>query len=120
VPGRWPKRGAEQRDGEVAACPAQPPGRGRRQGFGSPVTFLVSHRILPPEKVRRIALLSDGATRFVEFGLGTFANVLDILESQTPARLFGHVREAEASDPAGERSPRAKKTDDIAAIYLPT
>lgn len=70
-------------------------------------------------EVQRIALLSDGATRFVEFGLGSFADALDILGSAAPQRLFDQVRAAEASDPAGERWPRAKRRDDIAAAYLP-
>ncbi|MEQ4718614.1 protein phosphatase 2C domain-containing protein [Nonomuraea sp. B19D2] len=73
----------------------------------------------PAGQVRRIALLSDGATRFVEFGLGEFADALDILGSQAPGRLFDRVRAAEASDPDGERWPRAKRMDDIAAVYLP-
>lgn len=74
----------------------------------------------PAEDVRRAALLSDGATRFVEFGLGTFGDALDILESATPGELFDLVRKAEASDPSGERWPRAKRRDDIAAVYLPS
>lgn len=73
----------------------------------------------PADDVNRIALLSDGATRFVEFGLGTFVDALDILGSSAPELLFDRVREAEASDPAGERWPRAKRQDDIAAAYLP-
>lgn len=73
----------------------------------------------PTADVRRVALLSDGATRFVEFGLGSFADVLDILGSAAPERLFDRVRTAEASDPEGERWPRAKRRDDIAAAYLP-
>lgn len=72
----------------------------------------------PCDEVRRVALLSDGATRFVEFGLGSFADALDLLGSETPERLFDRVREAEASDPIGERWPRAKRQDDIAAAYL--
>jgi hypothetical protein len=73
----------------------------------------------PVGDVRRVALLSDGATRFVEFGLGSFADALDILGSDKPERLFDRVRMAEASDPEGERWPRAKRQDDIAAAYLP-
>ena len=73
----------------------------------------------PASDVNRLALLSDGATRFVEFGLGTFVDALDILGSSAPEMLFDQVREAEASDPAGERWPRAKRQDDIAAAYLP-
>ena len=72
----------------------------------------------PCDEVRRVALLSDGATRFIEFGLGSFADALDLLGSETPERLFDRVREAEASDPIGERWPRAKRQDDIAAAYL--
>ncbi len=73
----------------------------------------------PAESVSRIALLSDGATRFVEFGLGSFRDALDILDSSQPYRLFDRVREAEASDPSGRRWPRAKRRDDVAAAYLP-
>jgi hypothetical protein len=73
----------------------------------------------PVQEVERVALLSDGATRFVEFGLGDFGDVLDILGSATPGELFDQVRKAEASDPSGERWPRAKRQDDIAAVYLP-
>lgn len=74
---------------------------------------------VPVEDVGRAALLSDGATRFVEFGLGSYADLLDILETSTPARLFDIVRQAEAADPDGARWPRAKKRDDIAAVFLP-
>ncbi|WP_336214135.1 protein phosphatase 2C domain-containing protein [Nonomuraea sp. LPB2021202275-12-8] len=73
---------------------------------------------LPSAEVRRISLLSDGATRFVEFGLGLWTDLFDILGSATPGRLFDQVREAEAEDPKGERWPRAKRHDDIAAIYV--
>ncbi|WP_344485176.1 protein phosphatase 2C domain-containing protein [Nonomuraea monospora] len=73
----------------------------------------------PAGQVRRLALLSDGATRFVEFGLGTFADLLDVLDSRTPWRLFDEIRAAETSDPGGERWPRAKRHDDISVVFLP-
>ncbi|MEW1838546.1 protein phosphatase 2C domain-containing protein [Nonomuraea angiospora] len=73
----------------------------------------------PADEVRRIALLSDGATRYVEFGLGGWEDLLNVLDSSAPERLFTEIRAAEASDPAGERWPRAKRRDDIAAAYLP-
>lgn len=66
----------------------------------------------------RVALLSDGSTRFVEFGLGTWSDLLDVLGSASPDHLFDRVRAAEADDPAGERWPRAKRRDDVAAVYL--
>ncbi|MEO3868852.1 protein phosphatase 2C domain-containing protein [Nonomuraea sp. B12E4] len=74
--------------------------------------------MLPAARTRRVALLSDGATRFVEFGLGSWTELLDILGSAAPGRLFDQVREAETRDPVGERWPRAKRHDDIAAVYL--
>ncbi|MFC5823477.1 protein phosphatase 2C domain-containing protein [Nonomuraea insulae] len=74
----------------------------------------------PLGEVRCLALLSDGAARFVEFGLGTFADLLDILGSETPWRLFDEVRAAETSDPDGKRWPRAKRHDDISVVYLPS
>lgn len=70
-------------------------------------------------QVQRIALMSDGATRFVEFGLGSWGDALDILGSSSPEQLFEKVRAAEDGDPSGERWPRAKRRDDIAVAYLP-
>lgn len=69
-------------------------------------------------RARRVALLSDGAARYVDFGLGSHTDLLDALAAYDPDRLFDQVREAEDGDPHGQRWPRAKHRDDAAAIYI--
>lgn len=75
---------------------------------------------VPVADVDRVAVVSDGVARFVEFGLGTWADLLDTLGTTGPQQLFARIRQAEADDPAGERWPRAKRRDDVAAAYLRT
>ncbi|MFI6509949.1 protein phosphatase 2C domain-containing protein [Streptosporangium sp. NPDC050855] len=73
---------------------------------------------LPADRVRAIALLSDGASRLVDrFGLATWREVLDILEGPGPGELIHRVREAERTDPLGSRWPRTKVHDDATAAY---
>jgi hypothetical protein len=71
----------------------------------------------PARDIWRGAMLSDGVTRFAEFGLGTWAELLSILADSGPAGLFARIREAEDSDPEGKRWPRAKRHDDVAAVF---
>lgn len=72
---------------------------------------------IPTDKVRAAALLSDGASRLVDrFHLATWRETLDILDQYGPAELIRRVREAEHSDPRGERWPRGKKLDDATAV----
>lgn len=73
---------------------------------------------LPARDVRRAALVSDGVTRYAEFGLGTWKDLLDVLGAAGPGALFECIRRAEASDPAGHRWARAKRHDDVAAVYM--
>ncbi|MEU8269387.1 hypothetical protein AB0B89_19795 [Sphaerisporangium sp. NPDC049002] len=64
---------------------------------------------LPADQIRAAALLSDGASRFVDrFGLATWRQVLDILAQDGPAELIRQVRQAERSDLHGKRWPRGK------------
>jgi hypothetical protein len=73
---------------------------------------------VPLDQVESVALLSDGATRTVDrFRLLTWADVLTILRKDGPQELIRRTREAEASDPQGERWPRSKATDDATAAY---
>ncbi|MER7010825.1 protein phosphatase 2C domain-containing protein [Saccharopolyspora sp. NPDC000359] len=66
--------------------------------------------------VRRAALLSDGASRYVEeLGLGTWPDLLDLLEEEGPTELLAQVRAAEAARPEPHRS---KQHDDATAVYL--
>lgn len=70
------------------------------------------------KEVRRAALLSDGVTRFVEFDLGTWGELLGILDTYGPTTVFSRIRAAENADPDGIRWPRAKKTDDVAVVHF--
>ncbi|MER6991650.1 protein phosphatase 2C domain-containing protein [Saccharopolyspora hirsuta] len=66
--------------------------------------------------VRRAALLSDGASRYVEkLGLGDWPDLLDLLEKAGPAELLTQVRTAEAASP---KPRRGKQHDDATAVFL--
>jgi 8-oxo-dGTP pyrophosphatase MutT (NUDIX family) len=72
---------------------------------------------VPVSGVRRAAMVSDGVTRFAEFGLGTWADLLEVLSRGGPGMLVGRIRGAEDGDPAGRRWPRAKKHDDAGVVF---
>ena len=72
---------------------------------------------LPAGDVRRAAMASDGVTRFAEFGLGTWGDLLSTLSSGGPAALFARIREAERDDPEGRKWPRAKQHDDMSVVF---
>jgi hypothetical protein len=68
--------------------------------------------------LRSVTLLSDGATRFVEFGLGDWRTLLALLGTGGIGEVFGRIRPAETGDPDGARWPRAKRHDDAAIVHL--
>ncbi|HXP56876.1 MAG TPA: integrase [Streptosporangiaceae bacterium] len=68
--------------------------------------------------LRSVTLLSDGATRFVEFGLGSWPTLLALLGTEGINAVFDRIRAAEASDPGGARWPRAKQHDDAAIVHF--
>jgi hypothetical protein len=70
------------------------------------------------EGLRSITLLSDGATRFAEFSLGDWPDLLGVLATGGIGALFEQIRAAEASDPDGARWPRAKRHDDAAVVHF--
>jgi hypothetical protein len=72
-------------------------------------------RTIPCHAIRRAAVLSDGAAVLVDYGLADWSDVLDILQNAGPADLIRRIRQAEASDPLGERWPRYKTGDDATA-----
>ncbi|MEV0408515.1 protein phosphatase 2C domain-containing protein [Actinoallomurus sp. NPDC050550] len=73
---------------------------------------------LPTDRLRAVALLSDGASRLVDrFGLTDWSDALKILADDGPAELIRRVRAAEDSDLHGERWPRGKASDDATAVY---
>ncbi|MEU8527886.1 protein phosphatase 2C domain-containing protein [Streptomyces sp. NPDC048629] len=72
----------------------------------------------PLGDLRRVALLSDGAARFVDtFALGDWSTCLGTLQQHGTAALIGQVRDAEFSDPARGRWPRSKMHDDATVIF---
>ena len=72
----------------------------------------------PLSKVRRIAVLSDGAARPVEFGLAGWEQILSTLAKGGPQTLIEEVRRVEATDPHGDRWPRYKASDDATAVHV--
>ncbi|MEV5520435.1 integrase [Streptomyces pseudogriseolus] len=75
---------------------------------------------VPLESLASVTLLSDGATRLVDrFGLADWTDVLDVLASASPDELIRRVREAENSDPDGQRWPRGKARDDATVLHCP-
>jgi len=62
------------------------------------------------------ALLTDGAARLVEFGLTDWPGLLTTLTTHGPTHLINQTRQAEHSDPNGQRWPRSKRHDDATAL----
>lgn len=73
-----------------------------------------------PHRVRRAALLTDGASCAVdEFALCDWRGLLDLLTDAGPLELIARVRAAELADRDGFGRPRYKRHDDAtAAICL--
>jgi hypothetical protein len=67
----------------------------------------------PQEQVRRAAVMTDGVSCLVDrFHLATWSAFLAVLERQGPSALIDRVRDAEVSDPEGNRWRRSKQHDD--------
>ncbi|MFE6460035.1 hypothetical protein ACFVP0_21620 [Streptomyces cinereoruber] len=70
-------------------------------------------------QVRQAALLTDGASRLVDsFHTMNWEQLLDLLRTEGPAALLDRTRVVELSDPAGERWPRFKRSDDATVAYV--
>lgn len=70
-------------------------------------------------QVRRAALLSDGASRFVDtFSLGGWSSALDLMAHSGPAALIQAVRYAELRDLDRRLAPRFKSSDDATAVFV--
>jgi hypothetical protein len=69
-----------------------------------------------PDRVRRAALLTDGASAAVElFALVDWRSLLDVLTKDGPRELIRQVRVAENADHDGHERPRYKRYDDATA-----
>ncbi|MEE1938805.1 hypothetical protein V1L54_05155 [Streptomyces sp. TRM 70361] len=73
----------------------------------------------PRDRVRALAALSDGATRWAEvFRLGDWAGLLALLREEGPEALIARVRAAETGDRDGTAFPRGKAHDDATAVLV--
>jgi hypothetical protein len=69
-----------------------------------------------PDRVRRAALLTDGAADAVErYELVDWRGLLDVLTEHGPHELIRQVRDAENADGHGVARPRYKRHDDATA-----
>jgi hypothetical protein len=69
-----------------------------------------------PDAVRRMCLLSDGASRAVDtFDLYDWPGLLDAMTAHGPARVIARVREAERAD---QIRIRVKRHDDASAVVV--
>lgn len=68
--------------------------------------------------ITRLALLTDGATRAITFGLHTWPTALDLIERDGADQLLHQVRAAEATDPLGLTHHRNKASDDATAVLV--
>jgi hypothetical protein len=123
-------------DGEIRAITDRRTGQlhdysaeGVRAARNSPNGFYVAstmpdaaykavHGTLPTSRVRRAALLSDGAARLVDrFHLMDWHALLDLLDTDGPEELISRTRQAELAEPDGKRTGRrGKKHDDATAV----
>jgi hypothetical protein len=76
---------------------------------------------VPLNRLRRFAVLTDGAARLVEpFGLVDWAGLLDLLGDAGPEEAIRRLRATEAADPEGRRWPRNKRSDDATIVFALT
>ena len=74
---------------------------------------------MPVDKIRRGALLSDGASRLVDlFDRITWTELLDVLQSGGPSELIARTREVERQGAMPTDGRRRKPHDDATAIFL--
>jgi hypothetical protein len=74
---------------------------------------------VPLDDLHRAAVLTDRAARLAEpFHITDWNGLLDILSDSGPRQLLRQLRQAEASDPHGQRWPRHKPRDDATVAYL--
>jgi hypothetical protein len=72
----------------------------------------------PRARVRAVAALTDGASRWVEvFRQGDWAQCFAMLRAEGPQPLIDRVRAAELADPDGTAFARGKAHDDATAIF---
>uniref|UniRef100_UPI003F492943 protein phosphatase 2C domain-containing protein n=1 Tax=Actinokineospora sp. CA-119265 TaxID=3239890 RepID=UPI003F492943 len=79
------------------------------------------HGSIPLANIDRIALLSDGASRYADrFSLGGSDDMMNMLALHGPLGLIRAVREAEAAETVSDRAGRRGKPQDDATVLLAT
>ncbi|MFE7901764.1 protein phosphatase 2C domain-containing protein [Streptomyces sp. NPDC057424] len=74
---------------------------------------------VPRGRVRALAALTDGATRWVErFEEGDWTDYFQLLRKEGPQALVDRVRTLERSDAATTPPGRGKRHDDATAVYV--
>lgn len=73
---------------------------------------------VPLRHVRQAALVTDGASRLVDYEVLTPVQLLDVLQAEGPIGLITRTREAEREDASGTRWPRFKISDDDTAAHV--
>ncbi|MGH3798961.1 MAG: protein phosphatase 2C domain-containing protein [Pseudonocardiaceae bacterium] len=115
---------ASHRKAVAKLVDAQRPLRNTPQGYwvAAADPLAAEHAIagsLPVDSVRDVALMTDGASRYVDlFNSASWTETLDLLRLAGPDEVIRRVREQEKSDPDGQRWPRYKLADDATALYV--
>jgi hypothetical protein len=69
---------------------------------------------LPAGEVRRVVMLTDGASRVVERYGRTWPDTIELADKEGPARVIAEVRAGDAASPAG--AYRGKRFDDATVV----
>ncbi|MFF6953561.1 protein phosphatase 2C domain-containing protein [Streptomyces iakyrus] len=74
---------------------------------------------VPRDRVRALAVLTDGASRWVErFEEGDWADCFHLVRKEGPQSLVDRVRTLERSDTAATFLGRSKRHDDATVVYV--
>lgn len=77
------------------------------------------HGVLPVGEATRAALLTDGASRLVDyFKQITWTELLDILDRKDPSELITRTRDVERQGAGPVDGRRRKKHDDATAVFV--
>lgn len=119
---RYPIGSEQKATALVAMKHAELAARGREYWVAAADPSAVRHALtgsVPMSEVRRLAVLTDGAARWVDlFRAGRWDSVLQLLARSGPDWFLRHlVRSIEEHDPLGTRYPRNKVSDDATIVF---
>lgn len=119
---RHPIGSPEKADALVTMKHAELAARGREYWVAAADPTAVQHAIigsLPMGDVYRVAVLTDGAARWVDlFRAGGWDSALRVIAGNGPEWFLRHlIRSIEECDPRGVRYPRNKVSDDATVVF---